>query len=59
MLHTDVRNLRRSYVIDSLHPNVHFEAMIDITSKSIKRTRDHLKIYMEMKQKKAKRTRVE
>jgi len=31
MLHTNVRNLRRSNAIDYLHPNVHFEAKPDTT----------------------------
>ena len=59
MLHTDVRNLRKSNACDSLHPNVHFEARTDITSKSIKRVRDHMEIYIERKQKKTRRTRGE
>ena len=58
-LHTDVRNLRRSNAIDSLYPNVHFEARTDITSKSIKRIRDHMEIYIERKQKRRRRTRGE
>ena len=58
-LHSDVRNLRRSNAIDSLHPNVHFEARTDTTSKSIKRIRDHMEIYIERKQKKTRRTRGE
>ena len=55
-LHTDVRNLRRSNAIDSLHPNVHFEEKTYISSKSIKRIRDLIEIYIEKKQKIARRT---
>ena len=48
-LHIDERNLRRSNAIDYLHPNIHFETMTNITSKSIKRNRDHMKIYIDRK----------
>ena len=51
-LHRDVRNLRRSNAIDSLHPNVYFEVRTDITSKSIKRIRDHMNIYIKRGNKK-------
>ena len=55
-LHTDVRNLRRSNTIDSLHPNVHFETNKNNTSKSIKWIRDHMEICIKRKQK-VRRTR--
>ena len=58
-LYTDVKNLRRSNVIDSLYRNVHLEARTDITSKSIKRTRNHIEIYMERKQKRARKVKGE
>jgi hypothetical protein len=71
MIHTNVKNLRRSNAIDSLQTNaidslqtnaidslqtnVHFEANTYITSRSTKRTRDHIEIYIEKKQKKTKK----
>ena len=58
-LYSDVKNLRRSNAIDFLHRNVYFEEKIDITSKSIKQIRDHMKIYIEIKQKRAKKTKDE
>ena len=58
-LHTDVRNFRSSNAIDFFHPNVHFEAKTNISSKSIKRIRDHIEIYIERKQKNTRRTRGE
>lgn len=53
-LHTEMKNLRRSNAIDSLHPNKYFKAMTDITSKSIRLSRLFIKIYIEKKQKNKK-----
>ena len=46
--HTNVKNLRRSNAIDFLHSNVYFEIRTNITSKSMKRIKDYMKIYIEI-----------
>jgi hypothetical protein len=49
-LYIDVKKWKTENATDSLHPEKTFEPRMDITSKSIKRTRDYIEIYMRKKE---------
>ena len=50
-LYTDVKHIRSSKALESLHPHMHFEGRTDITNKSIERHRDYMELYMQRKKK--------
>ena len=50
-LYTDVKHIQSSNALESLHPHMHFEGRMDITSRSIKRTQDHMEVYRKRKRK--------